>query len=485
MKKHWKEWSTIVICLFAFGLAGVAYASAPEAAHGETPEFPPSLESYHDADMESIGSILRNRISQEPFNLVSTLIFLCAIIHTFLTSKFLAYAHKWEHEHREKIKQGLAHKHSVHIPAGIFHFLGEVEVVFGLWVVALCAAILFYYDLHTVVSYITHKVNFTEAMFVVVIMILASTRPILKLAEMLMLKIANLMGGTLAAWWLTILTVGPLLGSLITEPAAMIISALLLAHKLYDLGPSMKFKYATIGLLFVNISIGGTLTHFAAPPVLMVAGPWGWGMGHMIASFGWKAVVAILISNGIYFFVFRKELLDLQEKYARKNLKDEIQRTYLSHRDLETEVDRAIAAVETDPEFAHSLKEQLDEKVDEFGVRHGPEVKQYATGSEILVLGRPRRLVITALPTDRKRPRFDLTEEVLGLEIPPADIFDPRSTIEKYLRRLARPDLNARVYKWGAEIGHHLKKMGNDGPGDPLLDKKLEETKQSFIYEGA
>ena len=125
-------------------------------------------------------------------------------------------------------------------------------------------------------------------MFVLVIMTLASTRPILKLAEKFMWMIANLLGGTLAAWWLTILTIGPLLGSLITEPAAMTISALLLAHKMYDLGPNVKFKYATIGLLFVNISRGGTLTHFAAPPVLMVAGPWDWGTGYMLAHFGWS-----------------------------------------------------------------------------------------------------------------------------------------------------------------------------------------------------
>ncbi|MCK5308427.1 MAG: hypothetical protein KAJ73_07440, partial [Zetaproteobacteria bacterium] len=114
MKTYWKSLS-IIICLIGISLAGLAHASVPETGHGAAPEFPPSLESYHDADMESIGAILSNRISREPFNLVATLIFLCAIIHTFLTSKFLAYAHKWEHEHEEKIKQGLAHKHSVHI----------------------------------------------------------------------------------------------------------------------------------------------------------------------------------------------------------------------------------------------------------------------------------------------------------------------------------------------------------------------------------
>lgn len=374
MIKNWKAWSIILICLFGISLAGWTYASAPDTSHGEAPEFPPSLESYHDADMQSIGAILTNRIKQEPFNLVATLIFLCAIIHTFLTTKFLSYAHKWEHEHKQKIEQGLVYKHSVHIPAGIFHFLGEVEVVFGIWVIALGAAIFYFHDWHTFVSYISHKVNFTEAMFIVVIMILSSTRPILKLSEMLMWKIANLLGGTLAAWWLTILTIGPLLGSLITEPATMIISALLLANKLYELEPSTKFKYATIGLLFVNVSIGGTLTHFAAPPVLMVAGPWNWGTGYMVANFGWKAIVAILISNGVYFLIFRKELEKLQEKYALKDLKDKIQQTYLAHSDLESEIDKAIASVDVNSEFANSWKAQLEEKTEEVKAQLGKQL---------------------------------------------------------------------------------------------------------------
>lgn len=385
----------LVFCLLGLSLAGWVLAGTPETAHSGLQEFPPVLESYHDADLESIAAILKNRIRQEPFNLAASLIFLCAIIHIFLTSRFLAIAHKWEDEHAQKITQGLAHKHSVHMPARVFHFLGEVEVVFGIWVIALVMAILFFHDWHTVVGYISHKVKFTEALFVVVIMILASTRPILKLAEILMGRIANLLGGNLAAWWFTILTVGPLLGSLITEPAAMTISALLLAGKLYDLGPSVRFKYATIGLLFVNISVGGTLTHFAAPPVLMVAGPWDWGTAHMIANFGWKAVVGIIISNTIYFFLFRKELDRLQEKYALKNLKDEIQYTYLAHRDLETEVDKAIAAVGGDDDFIHSLQEQIKEKIDEIKAQLAKQLTE-RHGQALLDLGVEKSLAVEA-----------------------------------------------------------------------------------------
>jgi len=117
----------------------------------------------------------------------------------------------------------------------------------------------------------------------------------------------RLLGNSPAAWWVSILVLGPILGSLITEPAAMTISALLLARLIYRLNPSEKLRYATIALLFVNISVGGTLTHFAAPPVLMVAGKWGWGMEHMFLHFGWKAIVGILLATGAYYLFFRKE----------------------------------------------------------------------------------------------------------------------------------------------------------------------------------
>ena len=60
-------------------------------------------------------------------------------------------------------------------------------------------------------------------------MALASTRPVVGFAETVLQKVADLGGGTPAAWWMTILSIGPVLGSVITEPAAMTISALLLA----------------------------------------------------------------------------------------------------------------------------------------------------------------------------------------------------------------------------------------------------------------
>jgi len=162
-------------------------------------------------------------------------------------------------------------------------------------------------------DYLGHGLNFTEPLFVVVIMTIAASRPILKFVERIMAQIAILGRCTPAAWWLTILTVGPLLGSFITEPAAMTICALLLAERIYQLGPSKKLAYATLGLLFVNISVGGTLTHFAAPPVLMVASKWGWGLSDMLVMFGWKAALGIVAANLLYYGYFRREFKTLAQ----------------------------------------------------------------------------------------------------------------------------------------------------------------------------
>ena len=358
-------WVLIVV----FICAGSVFGASPGKVEN-APDFPRGLESYGDSKETGIFAILKNRIKQEPFNLVATLIFLAAIIHTFMTGKFMAIAHRWEREHEKKIEQGKASRHTVHHGAELFHFLGEVEVVFGLWAIALGVAIFSFYDWNTVVNYLSYRVNYTESLFVVVIMILAATRPIIKLSETIMNKIAGLLGGTLTAWWLTILTIGPLLGSFITEPAAMTISALLLGNKLYALEPNKRFKYATIGLLFVNISIGGTLTHFAAPPVLMVAGPWDWGTGYMIMRFGWKAVLGILLSNGIYFLIFRKELNDLQASFEFRRIQEDIRKVAMKREGVvaewdvfAAEVERELGAVNIYMENTRKLTSEIKKRV--------------------------------------------------------------------------------------------------------------------------
>jgi hypothetical protein len=346
--------------MLLMALSATSVVAQPTVQQEET--FPRALDSY--ADVSGIWNILKDRVVEEPFNIVATIIFLLAIIHTFLTSRFLAYSHQLAHTHQEKINRGEVSRDSVSHGAELFQFLGEVEVVFGLWAVMLVIAIVAFYDWGTAVHYVGGTVSFTEPAFVVVIMTLAATRPVLRLSERIINGIAGLLGGSLTALWFTTLTVGPLLGSFITEPAAITISALLLARTFYALEPSTKLKYATLGLLLVNVSVGGTLTHFAAPPVLMVAGPWGWGMGHMLLHFGWKAVVAIIVSNGLYFMVFRQELAALQGKYAVVKLKEEIQSRFLRRVDLDAHFDELRRTIAVDSGTRDSIERQIRELID-------------------------------------------------------------------------------------------------------------------------
>ena len=307
--------------LFAAIVAGLL--SAPElfsAASGGTEGslFPLPLDSYGGVGRRAIFEILQHRIAADPFNLVASIIFFLAIVHTFLASKFMQIAHRWRDEHEAQIRAeggtGGQAREDVSLKAEIMHFFGEVEAIFGIWVVPLLVAITFAKGWPAAERYVSHGVHFTEPMFVVTIMAISATRPVLRFAEQCMSAIARLGGRTPGAWWLSILTVGPLLGSFITEPAAMTICALLLARQFYDLKPSPRFCYATLGLLFVNISVGGTLTHFAAPPVLMVAAKWNWDMGFMFTNFGWKAALGIVLANGIYFAVFRHEVAALHHQ---------------------------------------------------------------------------------------------------------------------------------------------------------------------------
>jgi hypothetical protein len=272
--------------------------------------FPRPLTEYVQTPGETLTAVLSNRLQLEPFNGIATAIFLLAIVHTFMAGRFTRLAHRLQHAADQR-GGGEAPSQRPSVAAEMVHFLGEIEVVFGLWAVVLLMAITAYAGWDIATDYVSVSVDYTEAVFVVVVMALASTRPIVRLAESSLRRVANLGGATPTAWWTTILIVGPLLGSLITEPAAMTICALLLGRQFYDLRPTRRLKYATLGLLFVNVSIGGTLTHFAAPPVLMVARPWMWDAWFMLTHIGWRSVIAIVVSTLVYRGLLRGDLRDL------------------------------------------------------------------------------------------------------------------------------------------------------------------------------
>lgn len=226
--------------------------------------------------------------------ILASVLFGLAVLHTFCVKRFAHWAHHFP-------------AHSVQ--AHLLHFLAETEVVFGLWAAALFGGVAAATgSLHEAIEYI-EGLNYTEPKFVLVIMVVAATRPVVKLAETLIAAAARLLPlREGSAFFLSALILGPLLGSFITEPAAMTLLALMLKRRYFDRGISTKLAYAMLGLLFVNVSIGGTLTHFAAPPVLMVAAKWNWDIAFMFTHFGWKAASSCALSALLVAAVFWKEL---------------------------------------------------------------------------------------------------------------------------------------------------------------------------------
>ena len=237
-------------------------------------------------------------MNPSPIELLATVLFGLAVLHTFCVKRFAHWAHQYP---------------PGSVTENFLHFLAETEVVFGLWAAALFLGIAALKgSIHDAVVYI-EGLNFTEPKFVLVIMVVAATRPVVTLAEKLISLVARLIPAREGvAFYIAALIFGPLLGSFITEPAAMTLLALMLKRRYFDRGISRKLAYATLGLLFVNISIGGTLTHFAAPPVLMVAAKWNWNMAFMFEHFGWRAACACAVSTAMVAGIFWKELSGLE-----------------------------------------------------------------------------------------------------------------------------------------------------------------------------
>lgn len=239
--------------------------------------------------------------SIQPSNIeiLATVCFSLAVLHTFSIGLFQHLA--------TKFREGS-------VGENLFHLLGEVEIVFGFWAGVFLTITTFLKTPQYAIDHI-ESTNFTEAAFVFVIMAVAATKPILNFAKLLIEAIARVIPAEgEICFFIAALTVGPILGSFITEPAAMTVTALLLRDRFFSQDLSTKFKYLTLGVLFVNISIGGVLTPFAAPPVLMVAKTWNWDLPFLALHFGWKACTAIAINTAFLSIFFSKELRRLKKK---------------------------------------------------------------------------------------------------------------------------------------------------------------------------
>lgn len=226
-------------------------------------------------------------------DIAAAIIFALALIHTFTVKQF----------------ERLSHRYPRH--AGLFHLLGEVEIVFGFWAFVLLIVMAMAAGGTEALAYAESR-NYTEPLFVFVVMVVAASRPVLQTVMAAVNLIARKVPfhTSVATAWLGLAAV-PLMGSLITEPAAMTIAALMLAPQLFRPAIPAVPKYFALGVLFVNISIGGTLTAYAAPPVLMVAATWQWDSAFMLATFGWKAAIAVIVNATVATLIVRKYLLQL------------------------------------------------------------------------------------------------------------------------------------------------------------------------------
>ncbi len=217
-------------------------------------------------------------------------LFALALAHTFAAKQFERLSHRFP-------------RHS-----GLFHLLGEVEVVFGLWAIVLVCCMALLAGGPAALAYAESR-NYTEPLFVFVVMVIAASRPVLWAVSALTQGLAQLapISTPVARVWLGLAAV-PLLGSAVTEPAAMTIAALMLAPLAFRPEVPAMPKYLALGVLFVNVSIGGTLTAYAAPPVLMVATTWQWDSAFMFQHFGWKAALAVCCNATIATLALRAHL---------------------------------------------------------------------------------------------------------------------------------------------------------------------------------
>lgn len=245
-----------------------------------------------------------------PFHLVSLILFILAIFHT-LSVHWIHHHARMLEIHQAPKRKGKKQERSILVQ--LLYFLSEVEVVFAFWSIPLFIAMVATYGWTIAFEYVNTR-DYSEALFVTVLLALAATRPIVECAEKVILYCAKLLGGSLSSWWITLLTIGPILGSLITEVGAMILCAILLSRQFYEYHPSQELSYATLALLFVNISVGGILTDFASPAVLILSHAWDWDLLYMFCAFGWKAILGIGLANLLYWFFFRKELHLLNQK---------------------------------------------------------------------------------------------------------------------------------------------------------------------------
>lgn len=227
--------------------------------------------------------------------MISTVLFALAVLHTFAASKLIHLSHQRPQDS---------------VSRAVLHLFGEVEIVFGLWAGIFIAFLSLFEAPKAAIEYI-ERLQFTEPLFVFVVMVVCATRPILNFARKVIMWASTSLQAIFRihsslADVLCLLGLAPLLGSFITEPAAMTVIALLLRSMIVNI--QSRTLYFLLAILFVNVSVGGALTPFAAPPILMVAQQWGWGIDFTLSNFAIKSVLVCFVNSAVFVIFFRNDL---------------------------------------------------------------------------------------------------------------------------------------------------------------------------------
>ncbi|MCC5832203.1 MAG: hypothetical protein JJU12_04080 [Chlamydiales bacterium] len=231
-----------------------------------------------------------------------SVIFFCAVVHTFLTSYFYSLHTKFQ----IKSKRDLKKENFYRLLSEVFYFLSEIELVFGFWIIPLIIGLLFASRLEGTLRYLESR-DYTYALYMAVVVAFASTKPIILFAENMLERISRLGGNNAKSWWWTILTVGPFLDIFLKEPGAMTIASILLAKTCFNYIESRRFSYGTLALLFINISLGGLFAPHTSRSLFLVAQEENWDLAYTLLRFGWKALLIILVNNSFYYLLFRKD----------------------------------------------------------------------------------------------------------------------------------------------------------------------------------
>ncbi|MCH9703986.1 MAG: putative Na+/H+ antiporter, partial [Chlamydiae bacterium] len=238
------------------------------------------------------------------FNIGIAVIFILAVIHTFMTP----HLHVWASQLRMRQIERPYRWRFYYFLSEFVQLCSEIEVVFGLWLVPLFLWASAFTSWQGIKDYVITR-DYTFALYIMVIVVVVGSRPIISFAERVLEFFARIGKDSAGAWWLAIMSIGPLLGSILKEPGAMALSAILLSKKFYPYQPSRSFQYATLGLLFANISVGGLLSPYSSRALFFAAKTWEWDTHFMFTNFGWKLLIAMAAVNLIYYFIFRQNFV--------------------------------------------------------------------------------------------------------------------------------------------------------------------------------